>query len=108
MARPKQQRVGAHVFGIVYDPNIGDLGAMGATSLENASIMIDPRNVDSMVKETLVHETLHAGWKQTPLGITYPDIEKDSPGETIIQAISPLVYAWVRDNPGVIRWLQSL
>ena len=107
MTRPKVLRIGAFKFKVRWDKGIDQFAAAGATNQDMTTILISPTNTRQTRQETLVHEALHAMWKQTPLRVTHPDEEADSPGEKIIQTISPLIYAFIRDNPEVIEWLQS-
>lgn len=50
--------------------------------------------------ETLLHEVLHACWDQTPLRDFDDDVE-----ESIVAALSPLLFGVLRDNPELVRCL---
>jgi hypothetical protein len=104
--RPKTIRIGPHEYEVRSDPGLGEkAGAMGASSEDNAAIVLDTNVAKTMQRETLVHEILHCMWKQTSLRIRWPDSDPNSPGEGIIQDLAPLLYGFIRDNREVVEWL---
>lgn len=102
-----KMKVGPFTYTVAEDKNLGAFGKAGVMNSDNLMVSIDPSVAVEVQKETLVHETLHAVWKQTPLVVMIPDEDEDSKGELIIQALSPLLFQWIRENPEVIAWLQS-
>lgn len=107
MRKPESVRVGAFDYRLSWDKNLAEAGAAGLTNPDNLMIAIDPGLALQAQQETLVHESLHGAWKQTPLRVTHPDTDSDSVGELIIQTISPIVYQLIVVNTEVIRWLRS-
>lgn len=107
MKPPETVDVGVFEYEIKWDDKLGGFNAAGATNPEMCVILIDPTNNTQVQKETLVHEMLHAAWKQTSLMTRIPDDDRESKGERIIEDLSPLIYAFIRDNREAVRWLQS-
>ncbi len=104
---PDSVVVGVFTFEIVWDDNLSQFSASGATNFDMSMIAIDPTNSAQTQRETLVHEVLHAAWKQTSLRTRIPDEDANSDGELVIQDLSPLIYDFIRNNREVVRWLQS-
>jgi hypothetical protein len=107
MPRPDSVKVGPYVYELSWDKNLTDLGAGGMTNPDNQIIGVDPTLGGGMQRSTLVHEILHAIWKQTPLHMDYADEDKDSDGEKIIRTLEPLVFQVILENPEVVKWLRS-
>ncbi len=107
MKRPKWMWVGAFKYKVQWHKELGNFNAAGATNPELTLILVDPKNDKQVQRETLVHELLHAIWKQTDLRVSMPDDDNDSEGEKIIQRLSPYLYAFIKENPEVVAWLQS-
>lgn len=68
-----------------------------------AVVLVREHLAPDVERETLVHETLHAVVNQTNL--RSGEMPKDE--ESLVSALSPLVTAWIRDNPRLMAWLQE-
>lgn len=107
--RFKSLKIGAVKYEIVWDDKLGNIGgAQGATNSQLNVILVDPTNEVQALRDTIMHESFHAMWAQSSLLIRHPDSDRDSEGELIIQDLAPKVVAFIRDNPKVVTWLQSL
>lgn len=74
----------------------------GATSVHKHTIWTDPSGAEALVRETLLHEVLHAlfddsGWFA----------EDDENEEAIIRALSPRLYAVLVENPLLVAYLSE-
>lgn len=105
--RPEHMKIGAFDITIEYDESLAELQAAGVSSRAQSLVIVDPEYAPQQLRDTIVHEALHLMWKQTSLLVRYPDDGPDSPGELVIQDLTPLVYSFIRDNPEVVRWLQK-
>ena len=105
--RPESVRVGAHVYDIEWDHDLAQFNAAGVTNNDTLKIGVDQKNALPVQQETMVHELLHAVWNQTSLRTRIPDADTDSPGEAAIQDLAPVLYALLRDNPEVVKWVSS-
>lgn len=104
--RPRKVLVSPHTFEVKVDNAACDaMGANGYCATDTNTIMLSDANADSQVQETLLHECLHAIWSQTRLGIHWPDRDEDSPGEQIIQSLTPRLLALLKDNPKLVEYL---
>lgn len=79
-------------------------GELGHTELDTFKISVDPDRPDSGVAETVLHEILHAIFRQAALG--------ERPGlaaaeEHVVTAMAPLLLGVLRQNPELIRALQG-
>lgn len=75
----------------------------GATSVHKHTIWTDPSGSEALVRETLLHEVLHAlfddsGW--------FIDNEDDNE-EKVIRALSPRLYAVLVENPLLVAYLSE-
>lgn len=73
----------------------------GATSVHKHTIWMDPSGAEALVRETLVHELLHALLDDSGCPIT-TDEENE---ETWIRALSPRLYAALVENPDLVAYL---
>lgn len=107
--KPSLIVVGSLPYDIQYDKNLGSLGAAGMTNSDNLMMGIDSNLASTIQKLTLVHEILHGAWRQTSLLVRYPDEDKDSKGEKIIQDLTTPLFQVFQDerNKEAIRWLSS-
>ena len=71
---------------------------MGLTKVDKLLIEVDPSYPDQIVKETLLHECMHAIFKDTFL-------VDDETEEKIIRMLSPGVMHLLKDNPDLQSYL---
>lgn len=111
MSRPKLPEsilVSPASIGVRFDKEACQAGEVtGAYLGDSGAIIVEPGNSLDVEKETVLHECLHAIWRQTALSIEYPDADKDSPGEKIISALAPRLYGLLLDNPELLRYLKG-
>jgi hypothetical protein len=81
--------------------------AVGACMADILKIVFADNIHPGQIKDTIVHESLHAIWKQTYLSKKYPDDDPDSEGEQIINELSPRILALILDNPKLVTYLQE-
>jgi len=61
-----------------------------------AEVQLDPRKTSSgQIKTTLLHEVVHAIEGDMDIKISEKDVNRISVG----------LYAWMKDNPKVVKWL---
>jgi hypothetical protein len=105
---PETVQVGPFIYSVKVDRQVMAIvdgsGQWGGDSLE---IWMSDAPHPVRVKETLLHESLHALWHLVGLNEPYPQEEKDSPGEDIINRLAPALLSLLRDNPELVEWLQE-
>jgi hypothetical protein len=74
-----------------------DDDSLGEWHANKAEIHYDPTATAPVLRETILHEMLHAICEHTGLN---PDEH-----ETIIRSISPLILHMLKENPKLLRWL---
>lgn len=70
---------------------------LGEWHARKAEIHYDAASTEQVLRETILHEVLHAVCEHSGLD---PDDH-----ETIIRSISPLILHVLRQNPEFVRWL---
>lgn len=106
MTPPKKVKVGPYDYGVRFDDDaMSAAGANGACLPDTATVLLDSTCSPSTERDTVLHELLHAVWKQTHLVIDYPDSDSDSPGEKLIQTLAPRLLGLLRDNPKLVTYL---
>lgn len=76
-----------------------DHETLGEWHANRAEIHYDPDSTVPVLRETILHEMLHAVCEHSGLD---PDDH-----ETIIRSISPLILHMLRENPKFTEWLVS-
>ena len=103
---PRIVRVGPHKYDIVFDKEACvAANVVGVCLNDDARIILDPGLADTMKRETLLHELLHAVWYQTPLDRRYDDDAPDSVGEEIVYTLASRLLSLLRDNPKLVEYL---
>jgi hypothetical protein len=74
-----------------------DGDSLGEWHANKAEVHYDPNTNVPVLRETVLHEVLHAVCEHTGLD---PDEH-----ETIIRSISPLILHVLRENPKFVKWL---
>lgn len=106
--KPKRARIGAFTVDIEFNSKVlQEIPASGLASRSQMWMLVDDAAHPLYVKDTVLHESLHHMWKQTSLLVRYPDEAEDSPGELIIQDLTPLLLSFIRENPRLVAWLQD-
>lgn len=76
-----------------------DREALGEWDARSATIHYDSALAENVMRETLLHEILHAVFEHT-------DVSSDQ-HEDLIRAISPMLLQLIRNNKKFIGWLQN-
>jgi len=76
-------------------------GVLGYCLEDVEVILIDPLSSPGALRDTLLHESLHAIWGQTTLNKKYSDEEE----EEALLALSPRILSLIRDNPKLVSFL---
>lgn len=104
---PKKVKVGPHDY--VIEKMTTDLvqasNAVGACLEVESKIIYDPGQSQGQVRDTILHELLHAVWGQTYMDKKYDDNAPDSEGELMIHELAPRILALLRDNPALVKFL---
>lgn len=106
-AAPAETRVGPFRYGVEFDADAAnDYGYAGACLYRSRRIKLDPRQADTELPQTFLHEVLHA------LGNAYeiPDWDRhktDAEGRTTdkIDLMASALLQWMRANPEAVAWL---
>lgn len=107
MKRPQPPRkvyAGNHAYKVTVDKSgiVGDHAEnRGSTQNETLSIVLDGRLARSHLRQTLLHEVLHAVWDQTALTAT--DVQDDQ--ELVVQALAPVLLDVLCRNPSLVEFL---
>lgn len=104
MKLPRHVTIGPFSYDVHSDKaarqELGDLDQYGATDNLQQLILVTPDGSNGARAETLLHEILHACWDQTPLRDFDPDVE-----ESVVAALSPLLFGVLRANPKLVKAL---
>jgi hypothetical protein len=73
----------------------------GITTHGHLEIALQPDVADLILRETLLHEVLHAVLYNTGLS----DRMSDKAEEHLIRGLSPALFALLRDNPDLVAYL---
>lgn len=101
---PKSIVVHPHVFQIdtseAARERCGIQEAYATCNKNELTIDLNDGSPDSIIKESLIHEALHALWDQTPLRETQHENE-----EEIVTALATRLYGFVLDNPKFMEYI---
>lgn len=93
---PSRLKVGPFVYRVDTTDEMDDQD--GTTMTSEKSILLRKSLDDQSIRETLVHEVLHA-----ILDLTWFRGYDDE--ERLVASVSPLLYQFLRDNKKVVGWL---
>lgn len=102
-APPATIKVLAHTYTVTVDHTglIEHADERGSTVIERLSIAGDGALPPSRLRETLLHETLHAAWFSTALRAT-PAQEHE---ELVVDALAVVLVNVLADNPDLVAYL---
>lgn len=105
MTPPRKIRVGPHLYTVVRDKETArHAEAFGLTDVRRMQVLIDPDQSTGALRDTLLHECLHAVFNVTGLGQEWGS-EKD---EAIVTRVTPALLALLRDNPQAVAfWMEN-
>ena len=106
---PKELVAGPYRYGIGFDEEMAyDYKYLGVCLYASKRLKLDPRQADTELPQTLLHEALHA------LGHAYEIPEwcnhkTDNDGRITdkIDLMASALLTFIRQNPDLIRWLQE-
>jgi hypothetical protein len=107
---PKHVKVGVYNYKVEPDDAAAyDYGYLGCCLNRSRRITLDPRQSDTEIRQTLLHEILHA------IGSAFeiPEVERhttagaDSKVTDKIDLLASGLLMFLRDNPGVVEWLRE-
>lgn len=110
MKPPTHIKIGASVYRLHVDKKAwkqrlsksGDAHTTrGHTSTHKHEIWCDPSGAETLVRETVLHEVLHALFDDSGAPIA-DDVDQE---EIVIRALSPRLYAVLVENPGLVAYL---
>lgn len=115
MKRPKKLRIGPHTFKVVWSlkemvsiNRVDGQDRHGCTDLSQLVINIDGERPGSAVKDTFIHEMLHAIlWSN---GIDVPedkDASEENREEKLVSQLGGHILLAMQQNPKVVDWLMS-
>lgn len=81
--------------------------AQGVCLDDQGVIIVNPALKAIAARDTLLHEVLHAVWMRAGLQTDFDHVEKDSPGERIINVVATGLLQVLRDNPQFVEYLTS-
>lgn len=90
--RPKSVTVGPFTFTVDSGPKatleLAHDGDFGSTDLASLTIKIRSDVADDVWWETLLHETMHAAWQQTPLAQMFTSDQE----EQVVRGLAPFLF----------------
>ena len=76
---------------------------LGLTDHRNLRILVCDDAADQVVQETTLHEVLHAAFAASGLSFDGSGVSEES----VVAALSPVLYGALRANKGLVSWLTS-
>jgi Zn-dependent peptidase ImmA (M78 family) len=95
---PKTVKIGGHVISISQKT---ELDCMGMYDREKAQITLEKTLSQDQKAATLLHEVLHAILQEA-----HPKLE-DRKEEALVTVLETGLFAFIKDNPKVIRYLEN-
>lgn len=71
----------------------------------NATISLSSRAADTIMRETILHELIHAIIELS--GAASVHIKDSDTEEGIVRSVTPMILAMLRDNPKLVDYLRS-
>lgn len=103
MKPPRSVRIGPHRWRIKRSAIDADPDLYGRTVERRLTILLAPGSAPSQLRDTLVHELLHAIWSQCALG----DLTDDDGQERVVGSLAPWLLGALRDNPELVAFLTA-
>ncbi len=110
MKAPDNIKVGYRVYDVTIDKdainacaanNAAGFGHYGECNHEQLVITVDPDQADLMIRETILHEILHACCSITGIA----DELGDKLEESVVMRLSPVIMGFLEDNPKTVAYL---
>lgn len=110
MNPPKHVQIGPYRYRLVLDrAAIDRIGAsdgerhLGSCDHDQLVVTVDPDLAPDCVRETTLHELLHACFAL----IGASDALSHEQEESVVRRLSPVLYGALRANEGLVLWLTS-
>jgi hypothetical protein len=104
----KKAKIGAFYYKVI-ETAFKNQFTHGETSVDNKEIIIYSWRNSQIVKDTCVHEFLHALLDGICISL-FPDLDEDAVDkkeEALIQLLAPRLLQFIQDNPKWIKYLQQ-
>lgn len=108
MKPPSSVRIGPHNYSVIADVTaILKISAednerkLGTCDTRMCVINVDPEQADSQLRDTVLHEVLHACFDLIGAG---EDISDDTE-EKLVRRLSPVLMDVINKNPRLMTWL---
>lgn len=104
---PKKIRVGPYCYEVEFDgEDAFTYNHFGVTLFRSRRIKLDPRQSNTEVPQTFLHEVLHALGEAFEIKEWDRHTTNDKQENTDkINLMASVLLQWLRDNPEIVRWL---
>ena len=99
MKPPRSVRVGPHVYSVTTEQRHSD--DYGETQIDRCEIRLAGKQGPSQLRETLLHESLHAMTSLAGLRVEWGE-DRD---ESCVTRLAPILLDFLRRNPRVVEFL---
>lgn len=107
---PARVKVGPHRYKVaISSAEVNAEGAAqgnalsGCTDVPACEIWLAPGQAPTQMRDTVLHEVMHAIWSVTGLSSEHTDGFE----EALIQRLTPALLELLRRNPALVKWLCS-
>lgn len=101
--RPKSIKIGTFTYKVVYHRTIK--GELGKVLLDKKEIHIYKHESQQTIRDTLLHETLHALFESVVETLSKMDCDDSDKEEAAIRFLTPRLLMLLIENPNFIAWL---
>lgn len=101
MKPPQRIRISPHTWRLRRCPVDVDGELHGALQERELRILVARGHAPSQLRDTVLHEVLHAIWAQCGLEFEHDDQER------VVASMSPRLLACLRDNPELVAFLTA-
>lgn len=106
MKPPKTVQVGPHPYRIKFDDTrCNDIECRGQTDADQLQIILNSKLPTSMVRETVLHELLHACLDVQGVNVGDKPLLDDDEHERLVRGLSPILLDVLRRNRDLAAFL---
>lgn len=107
MKPPASIKVGPFDYTVLTDKTTCEQAVCvyGQTMASRGTILLNPEQAPSQMRDTLLHEILHAAVDAASLSVGESAPINDATEEQIVRALSPWILQAIRDNPRLVAFL---
>lgn len=103
---PPRIQVGPHTYDVEFDEQrCRDLELRGRSDQNTLTFLLHPGLPESMVRETVLHELLHAVLSIQGVDVTDEPLLTSENEERLVRCLAPLLLDTLRRNPRLATWL---